>query len=83
MQLIELLADERRHEQADAGNVAAGPVEACDQAVADGIGSTDKHDRSCGRCGLCRFCRIGATCGEEHIDLTTRAGWATNSGKCS
>jgi hypothetical protein len=71
VQQIELLAGQRRDQQADAGDIAAGPVEARNQAVSDRIGGADKYDGSCSRCGLRRFCRIGAAGGEEDVDLSS------------
>jgi hypothetical protein len=63
----ELLAAQRRSEQADAGDVAARPAQARNESCRDGIGRAHEHDRRRLRCRLRRPRRIGAAGGKKDI----------------
>ena len=52
MQYPEPLCRQRSAGKDNARNIAARPVEACDQAGSDRIGTNDEDDRDCRGCGF-------------------------------
>jgi hypothetical protein len=63
---LQPLARTAARQEADAGDVPAGPVEACHQPVLDRIGSDHKHDRHRGGRSLGRQRSLGVA--DNHGD---------------
>src|SRR5262249_1279286 len=65
-QQLQTFRDQRVGELRHAGQVAARPVQRCDQPSVDWIASDDKHDRYCRSCCLC--CQCGRIVGRAQRD---------------
>ena len=74
MQQLQLLLPEFHHQVGYAREVAARPIEACDESHRDRIGCHREHDRNGGGGRLSRACRHSSSRGDHRHLIVNQLG---------